>query len=98
MNKRGNIALDQQAFNNLISYASELEDKRCINFIKEFSAKRCYFKADYNEQGDISIIAINHFDDNPIGAFHLSVDSGIDANYLLDRLFHQEQRVPDYED
>lgn len=98
MNKRGNITLDQQAFNRLISYASELEDKRCINFIKKFSAKRCYFKADYNEQGDISIIAIDNFNNNTIGAFHLSVDSGIDANYLLDRLFHQEQRVPDYED
>lgn len=95
MNKRNNISLDQRSFNRLVLYAETLENKDLINFINNFSDKGCYFVADFDEQGELSILALNNYG-HPVKMFEFSVDSGLDANIISDLLFHSEQRVPDY--
>lgn len=95
MNIRNNIVLDQYSFNKLIKYAENLENKELINFIKNFSDRGYYFTADFNLQGELSILARDNCGFT-IGICNISVDGEIESNTLFDLLFHPEQRILDY--
>ena len=99
MNERGNITLNQKAFNRLIAYLHKTNSYDAIQWLKETRGQNnnICLVVEYNEQGDIFMAAIDKTNLSIVPQYVLSCDSPIEASKIQDILFHSEQRVEDWE-
>ena len=93
MNNRGNIALTQKSFNNLIKYLEDIKQFDIMELIKKDSLDGCYFTADFNE--DTGVVEMKSIKNNQcVSYFNVTTkDDTLEMGKLQDILFHSESRV-----
>ena len=93
MNNRGNIALTQKSFNNLIEYLEDTNQFDVIKLIEKDSIDGCHFTADFNDDtGAVEMKSIKN--SQCVSYFSITTkDNKLEMSKLQDILFHAEKRV-----